>query len=378
MMLETEELVQSFVDNPQLIGAFQEDVVILRPLEKITQGIRASQSGSESIFSGKVDRPMGSEKSTLSPSSFHLPPFHPFVLADRGWFEQLLQANGNDDYPLASYSFTYHFIWRELFTYEWARLGGHICLFATNQDGTFLALPPVGPEPSDVIDQVFDVLGKRNCGSGVSRIDNVPFSFAERCESCGYRVRATAGDYIYLREDLAGLKGNSYKSQRAAYNQCGKQAAPHVRSYREADLESCIRLFENWRAGIDPEEASTYARQVAEDAVFAHRVALRHATQLGLIGLVAEVSGRLDAYTFGFPITPSVFCIMLEISSRDVPGLSAFIFREFCRALESYHWINTMDDSGIAGLRRAKLAYRPIKIVKSYTVTPSRELDAPS
>ena len=349
-MLESQEVARTFVTNPQLIGAFQEDVLVLRPLERITQGVRASQWGQKAA----------------------LIPFHALTLADRGWFEQLLLANLTEDHPLASYSFAYHFVWRELFTYEWATFGGHTCLFATNQDGTFLALPPVGPEPSTVIGQVFDVLEQRNGGSGISRIENVPSYLAQRCEALGYQVRAKAGDYIYLQDDLAGLKGDRYKSQRASYNHCVKHSSPVIRFYREADCSDCIDLFEHWRAGINEDEGSTYARQVAEDALSAHRIALRHATQLGLVGLVAEVSGRVQAYSFGYPINPSVFCIMLEILNRNIPGLSAFIFREFCRTLGSHRWINTMDDSGIEGLRLAKLSYRPVGVVESHIVTAGR------
>jgi Fe-S-cluster containining protein len=44
-MLENQEVACTFVANPQLIGAFQEDVLILRPLERITQGLRAFSRG---------------------------------------------------------------------------------------------------------------------------------------------------------------------------------------------------------------------------------------------------------------------------------------------------------------------------------------------
>ncbi len=52
-------------------------------------------------------------------------------------------------------------------------------------------------------------------------------------------------------------------------------------------------------------------------------------------------------------------------------GLGAYIFREFCRELESYELINTMDDSGLEGLRRAKQAYHPAKLVESFIISPA-------
>jgi hypothetical protein len=95
------------------------------------------------------------------------------------------------------------------------------------------------------------------------------------------------------------------------------------------------------------------------------------------------VDGRLAAYTFGYPLPislapqeggegeGSVFCILFEIADRAVKGLSQFIFREFCRELEPYEFINTMDDSGLDGLRRAKLAYHPVRLVESFIVSPA-------
>jgi len=62
---------------------------------------------------------------------------------------------------------------------------------------------------------------------------------------------------------------------------------------------------------------------------------------------------------------------LFEIADRTVKGLGAYIFREFCRELESYGLINTMDDSGLEGLRRAKQAYHPAKLVESFIISPA-------
>src|SRR3989449_9317451 len=99
------------------------------------------------------------------------------------------------------------------------------------------------------------------------------------------------------------------------------------------------------------------------DAEHAHRQGIAHAADLGLIGRVVEVEGRIAAYTFGYPLNPSPFCVLFEIADRQGKGLGAYIFREFGRDLESYELINTMDDSGLKDLRRAKLAYPPRRLV---------------
>ena len=312
-----------------------------------------------------------------------VPVLHPLTLADRKEFEAALKTVPAADSLLAAYAFPYHFIWHELFNYEWLELEGHYCLLAANQDGAFLALPPVGPDPcGPALSAALRFLKERNRIAGISRIENVPAEAADRCRAQGYRVVAkSADDYLYRRVDLAGLRGDRYKSQRADYNHCVKHAEPSVRLYRSDDVGACLDLFRRWQGGIANDDAATFARQLAADAESAHRVALRMASELDLVGLIAEVDERVEAYTLGYPLSRSlaapvggegegaVFCILLEIANRRIKGLAQYIFREFCRKLTAYEFINAMDDSGLSGLRQAKEQYHPVRLVPSYIVS---------
>jgi len=86
---------------------------------------------------------------------------------------------------------------------------------------------------------------------------------------------------------------------------------------------------------------------------------------------VVRADGRVRAYTFGYERSPSVFCVLLEVADRSLPGLAAWIFRERCRlaAEQGYEFINTMDDSGLPSLAQSKRAYHPVQLVPSYIVT---------
>jgi hypothetical protein len=249
-------------------------------------------------------------------------------------------------------------------------LEGHLCVFAGDQDGSFLALPPIGPDPGgQAMTKAFEFLSKRNRTPALTRIENAPESLAARCREKGYRVASKGPDYVYRRVDLVALRGVRYKSQRVAYNHCVAHAHPLYRPFRPDDEGACLALFQQWRQGAKRDGASDLAAHLAADAEHAHRNGITHAADLGLIGRVVEVEGRIAAYTFGYPLNATTFCILFEIADRNVKGLGAYIFREFCRELESYELINTMDDSGLEGLRRAKLAYHPLRLIESYIVS---------
>ena len=300
------------------------------------------------------------------------PSLRPLTLQDRARFEARLAERAFAGDPLAAYSFPFHFIWQGLLRYEWTELAGHVCLFAGNLDGSFLALPPIGPDPcGPAMVKAFDFLSKRNTTPALTRIENAPASLASRCREKGYRVAPKGPDYVYRRADLVALRGDRYKSQRAAYNHCVAHAKLMYRPFRPDDATACLALFQQWRRGVKHDAASDLAVHIAKDAEHAHRQGVTHAADSGLIGRVVEVDGQIAAYTFGYPLNSTTFCILFEIADRTVKGLGAYIFREFCRELESYELINTMDDSGLEGLRRAKQAYHPAKLVESFIISPA-------
>jgi uncharacterized protein len=345
--LESESMVRVFAKNPDLIGAFQNDVIVLKRLTRMTERLHASPSA-------------------VSATTCAL---RPLSLDDRERFETLMYAHLHRGDTLAAYSFPYHYIWRDLFSYGWAELEGHYCLFASNETGMFLALPPVGPDPTGPsMTEAFQILVQHNRIAAASRIENVSEVMVESCRAQGYVVTPTEGDYLYRGEDLVTLKGDRYKSQRASYNQCAKYS-PSIRAYEDGHRSACLKLFDQWRAKMKP-GATEYARYMAEDAASAHGRALMHARELGLMGLVAYVGDKLVGYTFGYPLNSSVFCILLEITDRNIPGLSAYLFREFCRQLGDYECINTMGDSDLEGLRRTKQNYHPLRVIFNYTVRP--------
>ena len=298
------------------------------------------------------------------------PSLRPLTLQDRASFEASLAAHAVPGDLLAAYSFPFHFIWQGLFQYEWTELESHLCLFAGNSEGSFLALPPIGEDPcGPAMGKAFEFLSKRNKTPAFTRIENAPEGMAVRCREKGYPVAPKGPDYVYRRADLVALRGDRYKSQRVAYNHCVAHSKLMYRPFRPDDAGACLALFQQWRQGVKHDGISDLAAHLAMDAEHAHRQGIAHAADLGLIGRVVEVEGRIAAYTFGYPLNPSTFCVLFEIADRQVKGLGAYIFREFCRELESYELINTMDDSGLEDLRRAKLAYHPLRLVESFIIT---------
>ncbi len=391
-LLEREDMLETLVRNPRLIGRFQDDVVVLRPLPELTRRLADREASG-------VRREAGPALGDPLPLAPHSSPFtlHPLTLADRPRFEAAVALV---ETLLAHYAFAPHYIWRSVFAYSWAEVEAHVCLFAAYADGLFMPLPPIPlsreafnvrregeegvrltPDASRLtkaLAQVFAFLRQRNRGAAVTRIENVPEALRPPFESMGYVLTPKDPDYLYRTADLVELAGDRYKSQRAAYNQFVRTQTFSYEPYRDEDREDCLALYQIWMAQQEArsrDDVDRTARWMLQDAASAHAEALAHHRALGLTGRVVRTNGTIRAYTFGYARTAAVFCCLLEVADRSIPGLAQFIFREWCReaAALGYASINTMDDSGLPGLARSKQAYHPIGLIASYVATEPRQ-----
>ncbi len=367
-LLERDEMAAMLARNPRLIGRFQDDVVILRSLPKLTERL-ADREASGARREGPMA--LGDPQTrTPPPSSFTL---HPLTIDDRPRFEAALALV---DTPLAHYAFAPHFIWRGLLDYGWTDIAGHLCLFAASPDGLFMPLPPLGPHErfAEAVTQAFSFMRERNRGGAVTRIDNVSEDLRPRLAPLGYVLKPKAPDYLYRTEDLAGLAGDRYKSQRAACNRFARTQTFRYVPYRDDDRERCMALYDIWARQQEArslEALDRTGRWMLQDAASAHAEALAHHHALGLTGRMIGLQDRVGAYTFGYARSASVYCVLIEVADRSVSGLAQFLFREVCReaAAQGYPYINTMDDSGLPGLARSKQAYHPVSLVSSYVAS---------
>jgi hypothetical protein len=207
-----------------------------------------------------------------------------------------------------------------------------------------------------------------NGRSAVSRVENVPPQLSPNLEAMGFRLAPKDPDYLYRADALARLAGDRYKSQRALCNRVEREGGVRIEPYHPRDRGECRHLLEKWASQKRAQGSDPYAKLLLEDAGSAHEVAFSHAQDLNLSGSVLAVQGRLCGYTFGYWLNKTTWCVLLEVTDRTVPGLAQYLFRDTCRKALSKgaEYINTLDDSGLIGLRESKDAYHPIARSQSF------------
>lgn len=168
-------------------------------------------------------------------------------------------------------------------------------------------------------------------------------------------------DYIYMRSDLATLKGKKYQSKRNHINKFKNQYPNY--EYKELTPElvpECLKLEEEWCRANNCDE------QVALGAERASMIsALLNMEALGLTGGVLHVDGKIAAFTYGTPINHETWDVCVEKADTEIEGSYTMINNEYANHIaEQYIYINREEDLGLEGLRKAKLSYHPAVLLE--------------
>ena len=276
---------------------------------------------------------------------------------------------------LSHYAFAPLYVWRDHFQFYWTLLADYLCTFAKQGDDYFMPILPMPFETENrsylnIINKAYQFMLASNRNRHIARIENVPQEMISFFEKNGFRATLKETEYLYETDTLAKLRGDRYKQQRHAYNGfVAKYPSAKLRPYTAADQDECLLLYDQWCERRSEKSDDPIYNAMLNDSRSAHRIGVSHADALGLVGRVVHIGGEVKGYTFGYPLNADTFCVLFEIADLSIKGLAQFIYREFCKELmDTYKWINAMDDSGLENLKRVKQAYHPIQLIPSYNM----------
>lgn len=196
--------------------------------------------------------------------------------------------------------------------------------------------------------QPFRMLGV--CKGMQADLENIlPGKFA-------YTTTRDSADYIYLRTDLATLKGKKFQSKRNFTNRFKREHPDYEYApITTENIDECLKLEAEW---CEVNDCDQYEGTGNERRALTF--ALKNFDQIGLTGGLIRIGGKIVAFTFGMPINHDTFGVHVEKADSTVDGAYAIINMEFAqRVPEQYIYLNREEDLGVPGLRKAKLSYNP-------------------
>ena len=173
-------------------------------------------------------------------------------------------------------------------------------------------------------------------------------------------------DYIYLREDLATLSGGKYHSKRNHISAFSKKYDWRYEAITKENLDLVKDCERQWYTE-NKERFDESMRCEKEGLEFI----LDNMDSFSALGGCIIVEDKVVAFTLGTAVNKEIFDVHFEKSLMDYATAYSVINQQFAEnALKDFKYINREDDLGIEGLRRAKLSYKPVRILKKYLCIP--------
>lgn len=178
-------------------------------------------------------------------------------------------------------------------------------------------------------------------------------------------------DYIYLVEDLAGLKGNRYAKKRNLINQFKRDYVNRDRVSIEPisadNTEACLVFLEEWCRERDCDADDQVDLACEKQAAIN---TLINFDAFDLAGILLRVDGNVSAFGISAPLTDDMATLQYEKAFGSIKGLYQYFDNACARMLfDGYTYLNKESDMGIPGLAKAKKSYLPHRMVGSFKMT---------
>ena len=300
--------------------------------------------------------------------------FKPNEISDKELITSITFQEGQQNCDLA---FSNICSWRFLYDTEFTIVDGLLLVRFLIKEKQHLAyMPPMGnheyfSEAIHLMEEDANSLGHpfRMMGVTPTIKERLETLFPDEFE---YRSNRNYFDYIYLREELATLKGKKFQQKRNHVNKFKKNYPNYEYIPLTADrAEECLSFENVWYEANKDEKDSVELNQERQSMLNA----LRHYKELDLKGGMIRVDDKPVAFTFGSPITPTTFGVHVEKADINFEGAYTIINQEFSSHIpEQYIYLNREEDLGIPGLRKAKLSYNPTLLLEKNMVVRKADL----
>lgn len=289
--------------------------------------------------------------------------------------------------PICDYTFVNIYAWQPVYQTEWAEVEGALVVRFLI-DGEYGYMVVGASDFSRVLTALYahtQQAGGRLRLVGMSREDAEHFaawvsrmgikeSFAV-CDNPDYR------DYIYSVEDLSTLVGRKYQPKRNHINKFESKYNYEFVELTPQYVQECLCLECRWqlrKAVLDNPEAAREHECKDTSEKTAIRRAFDAYEELGLYGGVLLVDGHVAAFTYGSAMSEDTFCTHIEKADSTMDGVFPMINRSFARALaeKGFKWVNREEDMGLAGLRRSKHSFYPVRLQEKIGVREITQREA--
>jgi hypothetical protein len=289
------------------------------------------------------------------------PDFAPLDISHRDTIDEALAAEPPE---VSELNFAEIFAWHSWRNTRISDLDGAVCLLVTRHGKRCFCPPLRAREPAAAMRRMLLWLREQGEEGFVYGLTGRQAADAEATGELVAEEDMDNADYVYRTQDLILLPGHKYDGKR---NHIHNFVRGYQFNYAGIDPRSIPEVIDFQRQWFAERGRTNLPTLAAEDQAV-HEL-LRHYEDLPVTGATIRVDGRIEAFAIGSQLNQDTGLVIAEKANSAIRGLYQAMNQMFCEnALSRYTWVNREQDTGDAGLRRAKLSYYPHHMVAKYRV----------
>lgn len=296
------------------------------------------------------------------------------TIASRPILEQYL---GSCEYKTSGLSFTSLYMWRNINLFSWQIIGDYLCLagishLELDKKQAFL-FPPLTRtgcyEPAGLRKTILEAKKIFEDSGQPFSIRLLPFHMLEIIKAAfpgelRYFEDRPNYDYVYLTQDLVQLAGRQYHAKKNHLNYFYEHYRYGYVPLTSAMAEEAmlfIREFNQRKQLPQYEMDLLRMEEIAMEDVFYNM------EKVGYLSGAIFIDDKIQALSIGGPLGRKTVTVHVEKANIEYRGAYQAINNEFCKHMApNVKYINREEDMGIVGLRKAKLSYKPVKLIENH------------
>lgn len=282
------------------------------------------------------------------------------------------------EYKTSGLSFSAQYMWRDINKFSWDMIGEYMCISGIShlelEDGIELPFmfPPLtatGEYDKDALrETIYNAKAHFEKKGQPFSLRLVPFHIMEIIKEAVPEMQFLDDrpnyDYIYLTQELIDLKGKSFHSKKNHLNYFKKTYEyeyVELTSDMADEAMSFISDFNRRKEVPAHEMEMLKMEERAMEDVFVNL------EKVGYSAGAILIDDKIEAIAIGGKLGRKTITEHVEKANIEYRGLYQAINNEFCRNVAAEaKYINREEDMGIPNLRKAKLSYKPVKLLEKY------------
>ncbi len=283
------------------------------------------------------------------------------------------------EYKTSGLSFSSLYMWREINQISWKEIGDYLCIAGVSnlEEGVFdpflfPVLTKTGTyDPESLARTVSEAREIFESKGEKFAIMLLPFHMIDIFEQAfPKQLRFIPDrpnfDYVYSTEDLIELKGRDYHSKKNHLNYFKNHYLYEyvaLTSQMADEAMAFIKAFNERKNLQDSHEKELLLME--EEAM---KDVFKNIEKVGYLAGAIKIDGNIEAISIGGTLGRKTITVHVEKANTEYRGLYQAINNEYCKNVASHiKLINREEDMGLPGLRKAKLSYKPVKLIEKHT-----------